>query len=574
MTLDIGLGSAYYNRGVTLGELRRQPEAIECYRRCVLIESSDAGAWNNLGNALRAAGNSDGAANAYHHAVCINPEDPQHIRNLAVTLADEKRYAEAMTYYGKASFLDPFSTETYCNLGSMQIAWKAFEPAVATLKTAVVLKPNHLKSLANLGVALGKAGDHASALLVLDRCLVCSPLSAEILINKGDVLRDLEFYLPALSQFEKALVSRPDYSQALTNRGAVMLDIMRVSDARNSFFRAYSADPANHMARWNESLACLSSGLFELGWDLHEHRFAADVVKPIWSNDLPYFSLRSPSGKPVLVVSEQGLGDELMFGTMLADFRILAGRLVVRVDDRLLSLFRRSCDEKIKFIGKSHSVVSDEYSSQIAIGSLGLFVRRKSEDFLSSANGYLRADAVRADHYRRLFKRDDAPVIGISWRSTNPESAKRRSIELVHLVDVLGKAFRGCRLINLQYGSVQREISSAIAQTGVEILQCPDVDVTHDIDEVAAVIVACDFVFSIGNATAHLAGALGIPTAVLLPVAPSWRWMTDGNATPWYTSLRLYRKSNGLTDWGDLLQTATVDFRSWNSLRSHRLIQG
>jgi ADP-heptose:LPS heptosyltransferase len=97
-------------------------------------------------------------------------------------------------------------------------------------------------------------------------------------------------------------------------------------------------------------------------------------------------------------------------------------------------------------------------------------------------------------------------------------------------------------LVNLQYGSVQEEIAEAQARCGIRVEQVPRVDCQNDLDGLAALIMACDEVVSIGNATAHLAGALGQKTTVLLPYSPSWRWMAKGDESPWYQSVRLLRQ--------------------------------
>jgi ADP-heptose:LPS heptosyltransferase len=110
-------------------------------------------------------------------------------------------------------------------------------------------------------------------------------------------------------------------------------------------------------------------------------------------------------------------------------------------------------------------------------------------------------------------------------------------------------------LVNLQYGSVQEEIAEAQARCGICVEQVPGLDCQNDLDGLAALIMACDEVVSIGNATAHLAGALGQKTTVLLPYSPSWRWTTVGTQTPWYQSLLLLRQ-HASDEWAGVLDEA------------------
>jgi ADP-heptose:LPS heptosyltransferase len=110
--------------------------------------------------------------------------------------------------------------------------------------------------------------------------------------------------------------------------------------------------------------------------------------------------------------------------------------------------------------------------------------------------------------------------------------------------------------VNLQYGDTDYEVRVVQQQGGINIWRTPKIDLTRNLDDVAALICACDAVLTIGNATAHLCGALGKPATVLLPFAPSWRWMAEGRRTPWYASLELFRKDTPSTAWEEVITSA------------------
>jgi hypothetical protein len=148
------------------------------------------------------------------------------------------------------------------------------------------------------------------------------------------------------------------------------------------------------------------------------------------------------------------------------------------------------------------------------------------------------------------------PALGISWRSSNRESAARRSIDLVGLCETVVRAMPEVCFVNLQYGDTDDEVRAVQRQSGIDIWRAPQIDLTRDLDDVAALICACDAVLTIGNATAHLCGALGQRAAVLLPFAPSWRWMAEGRRTPWYASLELFRKDTPATAWEEVIASA------------------
>jgi len=246
------------------------------------------------------------------------------------------------------------------------------------------------------------------------------------------------------------------------------------------------------------------------------------------------------------------VGDEVMFGSMLGDFRSCVGKLLVQLDRRLIPLFKRSLPDDVEFFERGTVVPEDRYDSHIAIGSLGQYLRPTLESFEGKGGKYLWADPERIQAMREwLSVKEGERVIGLSWRSSNPETGAARSLALKDLVKSLQAP--GVRFVNLQYGDVSAEIEALERDEGITVLQCPGLDTTDDLDGLAALIEACDEVVSIGNATAHLAGALGKKTTVLLPKAPSWRWLAEGESTPWYTSVALMRRDAKDESWLPLL---------------------
>jgi ADP-heptose:LPS heptosyltransferase len=132
---------------------------------------------------------------------------------------------------------------------------------------------------------------------------------------------------------------------------------------------------------------------------------------------------------------------------------------------------------------------------------------------------------------------------------------------LGELVGALG-GVEGVRFVNLQYGDVRDELAGLRRERGVEVLSHGGVDNREDLEGLAGLIEGCDLVVSVGNATAHLSGALGQKTWVLLPYVAGWRWLHEGSTCPWYQSVRLYRQSE-TGSWMELLETLATSLRGW-----------
>jgi hypothetical protein len=340
--------------------------------------------------------------------------------------------------------------------------------------------------------------------------------------------------------------------------GVILQELSEPQLASECFNRSDVLTPTDGLARYFSALLFLSNGWFQPGWIQHERRWRsvqfvdpARQIGPLVTTR-PGFSPERDLTARVLVWGEQGVGDEVMFGSMLREFRGWCGKMLVQMDKRLIPLFRRSLPQDVEFYERGSVVSEDLYDSHIPIGSLGLHLRPSRESFEGHRGAYLKADADRVRALRESFGLTDGErLIGVSWRSSNPETGAGRSLPLWELAQVLGG--EGRRLVNLQYGSVQEEIAEAQARCGIRVEQVPGVDCQNDLDGLAALIMACDEVVSIGNATAHLAGALGQKTTVLLPYSPSWRWMAKGDESPWYRSAVLRRQI--LPDvWSPFLQ--------------------
>jgi hypothetical protein len=255
----------------------------------------------------------------------------------------------------------------------------------------------------------------------------------------------------------------------------------------------------------------------------------------------------------ILVWGEQGVGDEVMFGGLLREFRGMCGEMLVQLDRRLVGLFERSLPG-VKFFVRGEVVDEGLYDEQIPIGSLARYLRPSRESFAGRGGAYLRAKEGLRERFRERMGLDSGErVIGLSWKSAAPETGAARSLGLEELVSALSVSGQKIRFVNLQYGDVESDLRGVRERLGVEVYSESEVDNREDLEGLAGLIEACDEVVSVGNATAHLAGALGKRTYVLLPYVAGWRWLHEGERCPWYDSVTLLRqKKQG--EWGGVMR--------------------
>ena len=141
-------------------------------------------------------------------------------------------------------------------------------------------------------------------------------------------------------------------------------------------------------------------------------------------------------------------------------------------------------------------------------------------------------------------------MIGIAWVSKNKRIGPQKSMALRELAPLAG--IPGLRFIDLQYGDTAEERARFEDETGTAIIHDEDVDQMADLDAFAAQVAAMDLVISVSNTTVHMAGALGVPAWVMLNTVPLPCWLLEGEISPWYPTVRLFRQTEA-GEWGDVI---------------------
>ena len=323
-----------------------------------------------------------------------------------------------------------------------------------------------------------------------------------------------ERYEEAIEWAEKAIALRPDCGLSHYNLANAQRELGRVPEAIENYENALRLKPDHAKTVWNLGICHLLAGNFQEGWQLFEQREDAQEVffdryaQPRWNGS-------SLAGKTIVVHAEQGIGDEILFGSCFPDLIPLAKRCIFVCDPRLERLLTRSFPQAgvyghLRRKNWSPPELPELFDVQIPAGSLPLYFRSSLESF-PRRERFLTVDpGLLAKWRERLAALGPELKIGISWRAGGkPLESRKRTIPLDRWAEIF--AIPGTRFINLQYGDASADIAAAKAQLGVEIHDWEDADPLIDIDGFAAKIAALDLVISVGNATVHVAGAVGTP---------------------------------------------------------------
>ena len=350
---------------------------------------------------------------------------------------------------------------------------------------------------------------------------------------------------------------------SFVQRGRAHWEMKRWDKAKEDFNRALQLDPDSADAKWTVGLIELQTGNFERGWELYDGRWDSSVFNsPKLKTKLPTWE-PGKGYKSVLVWCEQGIGDQLLYGSLIDALKSQTEKVTVMIDVRMIGLLQRA-NRHITFIPHNSRVNNSDYDSQIAIASIGRHFIKRSEDIqIFAAPRYIAPDPARIEQVKQeLGLTGEEFVIGLSWASTAPRIDKHKSVALEELVGLWD--IPNVKVVNLQYGKPDHDIEPFEQRTGKQVWQTT-VSNFFDLEGVAAIMSLCDAVVSVSNANVHIAGALGKPTYVL-DANKLWYWNhKNGRNSLFYPSVKLFPRESMTAPWDkqvqELIQEIKNDFK-------------
>ncbi|MFP6723148.1 MAG: tetratricopeptide repeat protein, partial [Candidatus Poribacteria bacterium] len=384
--------------------------------------------------------------------------------------------------------------------------------------------------------------------------------------NLGNIYKEQGKFEEAIKSYQQALSIQPNIAEVHSNMGQILEKSRMPNEAISAYQKALDINPEHAEIRRNLSVPLLTLGSFKRGWKEYEWRWKCDrfvkknkkdFPQPLWEN--------SPlSGKSIAIWLEQGVGDCIMFASILGKLQQQAKQILVETEYRLLPIFQRSFPGIDFFLAQNPShlqLLDSSIDFQSPIGSLAQWLLPNEESFPKYCH-YLVACPHRTQKLRHKLQQqaDGKLLIGISWKSANKDIGELKSTSLIQWEDLLSQ--KDCFFINLQYGDVEEEIDAFTDDTKISIYQDKEIDSLQSLDDFASQIAALDLIISTSNTTVHMAGALGRPVWTLLHYAPDWRWQLDRSDTPWYPSMTLYRQlSSG--DWYSVFQQVQPNLKQF-----------
>jgi len=516
----------------------RHQEAAQLILKALEVDERCAVAWHLLAICREKAGDYTTALRCYDSALQLAPEQQDIANDIGRLAYLMGMYEIAEQLFARYLLHDPGSVEGTNNLACALRDQMRFDEAIEALRTVIYANPESAMLWNTLGTVLSEQGELDEALTFFDEALRLEPAFAKARYNRANI---------------KLL--RGDPAAALADCEEAIPGVSLESEIA--------------MMKLARSTMLIAAGNLAEGWTAYEERLNpqfADVThflveRPAWTPDTDL------AGKHLLLVGEQGLGDEVLFSNVLPDVVEALGpdgRLTLALEHRLVPLFQRSYPQAtvgrhdtyrvnhhtvrvVKWLGDGADADIDCWAPLASL--LQRF--RPSVDAFPDRKAFLTPDPERVAYWRETLKQaGDGPKVGVVWKSLRINSSRARYFSPFEQWAAVLKT-PGVRFVNLQYGECAEELAEARDRLGVEIWNPPGIDLKDDLDDLAALTCALDLSIGPANATTNIAAACGAPVWMVLPPGV-WPRLGDPVRYPWYPTVRVF-SAEGYNRWGPVM---------------------
>ena len=552
--------AVYFNMGNIQCDNQMLSAAVTSYKQALQLNPNYTVAHYNLGRAYMLQNMFDEALVAFFQAIKLQPDHLEAHVSAGNSLRELGKFDDAVKYYHLAQELDPDHASTYFNHGVVMHLIGNLDAAINLYQETTLHDPKHTEAYYSQALVLMDQGKYSETILSLEKLFLLNSEHADGYRLQGNAFLALNNPEEAIVAYKSALALDPMKAEIYEMLGVALNDVGLFDDAFAAYMDALAIEPNSELARNNLGKIHWLRKNFKRAFELMESRWVSQgklIGQKFESNKS---SWNGEHGKDVFVWKEQGIGDQIMFSSILSELNEKSKKLTVECDERLIPLYERSFSKKIRFIDDRNKMTETNYDSDIAIGSLPKHFRHNLEDFKCVSEGWLKADPERTRDLRQKLLTDGTnKLIGISWFTNSAGGRSQlRSIPLDMLMGSLTEI--DATIVSLQYGDASEERQIEINRDGKSLVKMSKIDTFDDIDGLAALISACDHVISIDNTTVHLAGALGKDTRVLLPAVKDVRWGESGRESYLYDSVVLYRQiMQG--EWADQLDQLINDLK-------------
>ena len=557
------------NLAAALCELGDWDEALAAFRRAAELKPSEPQFQMGIANCHAQRGEYSNAEAQLRDITARFPGFALAWFNLGNAVRDQGRVAEAADCYECAIAVDSTLVDAHINLGGVLHALSRFDDAERAYDRAVALKPDHPIVHCNLASVLIDRGRYAAAEAACRRAIACDPQLAMAHSFLGAAIGHQGRLHEALTFYRRAVALDPDNIRTLVSLGSACCELGMPAEGLPLLERALALAPDSWEAHACMANVKLALGEFREGWHEYIHRparrqFIALHPDVALSSALPATLM----GRHVCVQREQGLGDEFFFLRFTRDIKARGARVAYRAAPKIASILGR--------VAAIDCVIPDpqplppaDYTLLAGDLPLALACSNAPPQGTGSHSSLLPPSLLLtpltgqlAAIGNRLAQLGPPPYLGLTWRGgVAPEQQQATSTLFKQIpLQQFGAALRDVKgtLLALQRHPAPGEIEQIAESAGKAVHDLTALN--EDLESMLALLALVDDYIGVSNTNMHLRAGVGRTARVLVPCPAEWRWMAQGEASPWFPGFRLYRQ-NFSGSWSDALSTLQQNLR-------------
>ena len=526
-------------------------EALKGFQYLIRKYPNSPDLLNSLGTLNLQLGKDINGCEYLEKSLKINSNQPIVSFNLGNSYMNQKKISKAINFFEITIKKAPNYLEAYKKKGEILTNLNNHNEALDCFKKAIKLAPEDKAILNAIGVNLLELGDANNALKYFKKCISIDKTIAIFYNNAGLAEYKINAFQESIDSFNSAIKLSPSIGYFFSNRGLSYQALNKIKFALNDFDKSISIDPSYQDAYWNKSLINLFQGNYREGWRLYEYRWqsfakkwARTYSKKLWLGD------ESLKNKIIFIYPEQGHGDFIHCYRYISLLKKMQPKKIILEVTKSFYRLVSSQDREINIIGPNNKIPKFDFYCPI----MSLPHAFKT-DILTIPNKcpYLFLNEIKTEKEKDNSKKNKLKI-GVCWAG-NPSHKNNHNRSM--LIPDMSKLFS----LPFEFHSLQKEVS----QESLSILKKFNIIDHHnsleDFADTAKLIDKIDIIISVDTVIAHLAGALGKKTFLLLPDKSSFLWMDEREDSPWYPTIKIFRQKI-LGDWQSPIKKIIKELKS------------
>ncbi|MDA9164947.1 tetratricopeptide repeat protein [Alphaproteobacteria bacterium] len=496
----------------------------------------------NISITLQNKGELDDALKYLNIAKILSLKDMSIDYEMAKLQTKMKNFANADLIYNSLTKEKNINKEVIYSYCDNLIKFKKEKEAIKFIETYGKSHQTDFKQKLILGLAYFQQKDVNKAIFYFLESLDIKKDNEDAFSLLGDCYEFLGDLNRAKKNYEEALRINPNHKISLNSLASLYFFNNDIEKAKKLYNIAIEKVQNNTDAKYYLSQCELSQNNFVNGWLNFRNRWFAKGFNSLkLRTNLEKFYLGTDK-KNLLVWGEQGIGDQILFLRFLKNLEPYVDNLFVKIDKRLHEIIKQFYPKALFFNGSSNSL-KDMINSQIPICDLGSLFIKNTSDLKNNSKKYIKSDPLRTNELKEYLKSNNQLICGLSWISKNENIGTSKSISLDMLKPIL--SLGNIKFIDLQYNDTKVERDQFLQNNNINIIKINEIDSFNDIDGITSLIDVCDFIITVSNTNAHIAGALGKETLLLLPKGKGrlWYWSSIKNKSIWYPSIEIIEQN-------------------------------